>query len=91
MAAAAGDTETRGTPDRTEEVRRLSHDVKNALHGASVNLEVVRSRAGRGATEPAQVVQFLESAAQQLEIAVRLHKELATLALALAGERAGSH
>jgi len=69
------------------DVRKLSHDVKNALHGISVNLEVARSRAARGPADPEMLVPFLDSAAQQLEVAVRLHKEFATLAAELASAR----
>lgn len=76
---------TNKSTDRSGEVRQLSHDVKNALHGISVNLEVARSRVARGPVEPDALIPYLESAAQQLEVAVRLHKEFATLATELAG------
>ncbi len=46
---------------------RASHDVKDALNGVSVNLEVVRGRASRPDTPAAAVAQFAESAGQQLE------------------------
>jgi hypothetical protein len=70
--------------ERTGELKRLAHDVKNALNGVSVNLEVARSRATRGISDPAQLAPFLESAAQQLETAAKLHKQFADLAVALA-------
>ena len=46
---------------------RAAHDVKDALNGVSVNLEVVRSRASRRDAEASTVAPFAEAAAQQLE------------------------
>jgi hypothetical protein len=46
---------------------RAAHDVKDALNGVSVNLEVVRSRAGRAEAPASAVAPFAEAAAQQLE------------------------
>jgi signal transduction histidine kinase len=46
---------------------RASHDVKDALNGVSVNLEVVRSRAARPDTPASAVAPFAEAAGQQLE------------------------
>jgi light-regulated signal transduction histidine kinase (bacteriophytochrome) len=46
---------------------RASHDVKDALNGVSVNLEVVRSRAVRPEAPASAVAQFAEAAGQQLE------------------------
>ena len=48
-------------------VGRASHDVKDALNGVSVNLEVIRSRAARPDTAASAVAQFAEAAGQQLE------------------------
>ena len=59
--------------DRSAELKQLAHDVRNALNGVAVNLEVARSRAQRG-VEVAQVAPFIETAVQQLEAASRLHK-----------------
>ncbi len=46
---------------------RASHDVKDALNGVSVNLEVIRSRAARPDAPASAVAQFGDAAAQQLE------------------------
>jgi hypothetical protein len=46
---------------------RASHDVKDALNGVSVNLEVIRARAARPDAPAATVAQFAEAAAQQVE------------------------
>lgn len=48
-------------------IGRASHDVKDALNGVSVNLEVIRSRAARPDTPASAVASFSESAAHQLE------------------------
>jgi len=50
-----------------EVVNRAAHEVKDSLNGVSLNVEVVRSRAGRpGAAEG--LVAFATSAAEQLEL-----------------------
>lgn len=64
------------------ELKRLAHDVRNALNGVAVNLEVARSRAARG-IESSQLTPFLDAAAQQLEAAARLHKQYSDLMIAL--------
>ena len=46
---------------------RASHDVKDAINGVSVNLEVIRSRAARPDVPASAVAAFSEAAAQQLE------------------------
>jgi hypothetical protein len=46
---------------------RAAHDVKDALNGVSVNLEVVRSRAGRADAPASTVAPYAEAATQQLE------------------------
>lgn len=46
---------------------RASHDVKDALNGVSVNLEVIRSRASRPDAPASAVASFAESAGHQLE------------------------
>jgi hypothetical protein len=48
-------------------VGRASHDVKDALNGVSVNLEVIRSRAARPDAPAAAVSQFAEAATQQVD------------------------
>lgn len=46
---------------------RASHDVKDALNGVSVNLEVIRSRSRRPDAPAAGVTAFADAATQQLE------------------------
>src|SRR4051812_39810362 len=46
---------------------RVSHDVKDALNGVSVNLEVIRTRAERADLPATSVAQFAEAAGNQLE------------------------
>ena len=59
-------------------IGRASHDVKDALNGVSVNLEVIRSRAARPEVPASSIVQFGEAAGQQLErLAILLDAVLA--------------
>src|SRR5215207_3621711 len=46
---------------------RASHDVKDALNGVSVNVEVIRGRAAKAGAPASAVGQFADAAAQQLE------------------------
>jgi signal transduction histidine kinase len=46
---------------------RAAHDVKDALNGVSVNLEVVRTRAGRVDAPASAVAPYADAAAQQLD------------------------
>ena len=71
--------------DRSAELKQLAHDVRNALNGVAVNLEVARSRAQRG-VDVAGIAPFMETAAEQLELATRLHKRYAEVVAALALE-----
>ena len=48
-------------------IGRASHDVKDALNGVAVNLEVVRGRSARADAPAAAVAPFADAAAQQLE------------------------
>ncbi|MGI8509890.1 MAG: hypothetical protein ACR2MQ_11255, partial [Gemmatimonadaceae bacterium] len=71
--------------DAGSELKHLAHDVRNALNGVSVNLEVARSRAARG-SDISQIAPFLETAAQQLDVATRLHKRFTDVATQLAAQ-----
>jgi hypothetical protein len=73
--------------DPAAELKQLAHDVRNALNGVAVNLEVARSRAQRG-TDVTQVTPFLETAVQQLESAARLHKRYTDIVAARAAATA---
>lgn len=75
-------SERRRLGARHTELRRLAHDLRNALNGVAVNLEVARTRATRAGTDPVALVPFLETAAQQLDAATRLHKQYTELAAA---------
>jgi hypothetical protein len=75
--------------DRAAELEKLAHDVRNALNGAAVNLEVARSRAQRG-IDVAQVAPYIDTAAQQLDAAGRLHKHY-TDAVAAAMNDSAAH
>jgi signal transduction histidine kinase len=58
---------------------RASHDVKDALNGVSVNLEVIRSRAGRADAPASAVAPFAEAAAQQFDRLTTLLEAVLTL------------
>jgi signal transduction histidine kinase len=60
-------------------VGRASHDVKDALNGVSVNLEVIRSRAARPDVPASAVLQFSEAAAQQLDRVTNLIEAVLTV------------
>jgi signal transduction histidine kinase len=76
---------------RQEEVDRLwlaaqqrlaegvAHELRNALNGVAVNLEVVRSRAAREGTTGAALGGFASSAAEQLEQVIALTEALVVL------------
>jgi len=72
-----------GDREGVAELKRLAHEVRNAMNGVAVSLEVARSRAGRGAA-PAEVYPFLEAASEQLDLATRLHKQYTDFATTLA-------
>lgn len=69
--------------DADAELRHLAHEVRNALNGVAVSVEVARSRAERGIAG-SEITPFLETAARQLDTAARLHKQLTDLAIQLA-------
>ena len=58
---------------------RASHDVKDALNGVSVNVEVIRSRSARPDVAASAVAPFAEAAAQQLERLANLTESILAL------------
>ena len=66
-------------PQATREIlRRAGHEIRNALSGAAVNIEVVRSRLSREAP-PKDVTAFAERAAAQIGEASSLSDGLLAL------------
>ena len=62
-------------------VGRAAHEIKGALNGVCVNLEVVRGRAANQATAPAfGLTRFAEAAALQLDALVAMNEALLALA-----------
>ncbi|HXY30736.1 MAG TPA: histidine kinase dimerization/phospho-acceptor domain-containing protein [Gemmatimonadaceae bacterium] len=59
---------------------RVTHELKNPLNAAVINLEVVRTRAARQGTDPGALVPYAEAAAGALERAVLLTEALLALA-----------
>jgi signal transduction histidine kinase len=61
-------------------VGRAAHEIKGALNGVSVNLEVVRTRSAGGGSGPASgVARFAEAAAGQLDELVTMTEALLAL------------
>lgn len=59
---------------------RLSHELRNPLNGAMVNVEVLRGRSAKPGLEAATLRSFAESASAELERAVSLVDALLALA-----------
>lgn len=59
--------------------QRISHELKGALNGVSVNLEVVRGRAADGRQPASAVARFADSAAGQLDLVIGMTEALLAL------------
>lgn len=57
----------------------VAHDIRNVLNAVAVNLEVVRSRAGRGGDAAASAAPFAETAASEFERATAAVEALVAL------------
>jgi hypothetical protein len=57
-----------------------AHQFKGALNGVAVNLEVVRSRAGRSETDAVEIRPFAEAAAAELESVIQSAEAMLALA-----------
>ncbi|MBA3340525.1 MAG: hypothetical protein H0T48_01685 [Gemmatimonadaceae bacterium] len=62
-----------------EVARSSAHEMRNALNGLVVNLEVVRSRTGRDSPELTGIAQFVEDAVAQSEESAKLAEASAAL------------
>ena len=87
-------TDARNTTEAPEAVReiirRAGHELRNALSGVAVNVEVVRSRAGRDGSEK-DLTSFAERASAQVEEASKLTDGLlAVVSSVLAAQAAGT-
>jgi len=80
-----GGSETAGVI--REIFRRAGHEIRNALSGAAVNVEVVRSRAGRKG-DGQDIAGFADRAAAQIGEASSLADGLLALASSLAAAQA---
>jgi hypothetical protein len=65
---------------------RSAHEIKGALNGVAVNLEVVRSRAENPEAPASRVASFAESASGQLEALIRMNEALLALTRAPRGQ-----
>ncbi|MFL5562610.1 MAG: hypothetical protein ACJ79K_14155 [Gemmatimonadaceae bacterium] len=88
--AAAADAATRGDVERRwlvtlqQLVGSVAHELRNALNGVAVNLEVVRSRSSRDGVAASALGSFAGSASGQLEQVIGMTDAL--MALARAGQ-----
>jgi hypothetical protein len=72
-----------------EIIRRAGHEIRNALNGVAVNVEVVRSRVAREGA-PAEIASFAERAGTQIGEATALTNGLLSLVgAALSAEAQG--
>jgi hypothetical protein len=62
-----------------EKARGLTHDLRNALNGASVNIEAARGRSEREGVTPKDLSPFLARAADQLDAASTITKAIFNL------------
>jgi hypothetical protein len=73
-----------------EVIRRAGHEIRNALNGVAVNVEVVRSRVSRAGAS-AEIVSFAERAGAQVGEATTLTNALLSLlTVVLAAEAQGT-
>lgn len=84
-ASRSSDSSTRSVDELWLDVlqqvsARTAHELKGALNGVSVNLEVVRSRSTRADAAAAAVAPFAASAADQLDAVVDMTEALLRLA-----------
>jgi len=84
-ASRSGSSSTRSVDELWLDVlqqvsARTAHELKGALNGVSVNLEVVRSRSVRADAAAAAVAPFAASAADQLDAVVDMTEALLRLA-----------
>ncbi len=77
-------------PTLQELARRSAHEIKNALNGVAVNLEVVRSRldraVGQGDTVAVATAPFARTASEQLEELAALADALLTMTRVIGGQ-----
>ena len=79
-------------PEAVREIlRRAGHELRNALNGVAVNVEVVRSRADREGSPPKELASFAERASAQVgEASALADGLLALVGSVLASQAAGT-
>lgn len=80
MAPAPADAESLWVETLQEVAGRAAHELKGALNGVSVNLEVVRGRAAQPEQPASAVERFAASAAKQLDHVIEMNEALLALA-----------
>jgi signal transduction histidine kinase len=66
-------------------VAHVAHDVKGALNGVSVNVEVVRGRAGRPETPVSDVLRYADAASVQLGVVIKMVAALLSIGRGVRG------
>ncbi len=66
-------------------VAHVAHDVKGALNGVSVNVEVVRGRAGRPETPVSDVLRYADAASEQLGVVIKMTAALLSIGRGVRG------
>ena len=66
-------------------VAHVAHDVKGALNGVSVNVEVVRGRAGRPETPVSDVLRYADAASVQLGVVIKIVAALLSIGRGVRG------
>ena len=81
-ATVDGDAERRWLATLQQLAAGVAHELRNALNGAAVNLEVVRSRSARDGVPATALGSFAGSASDQLEQVIAMTDALMALARA---------
>jgi hypothetical protein len=63
----------------------VAHDMKGALNSVSVNVEVVRGRAGRPETPVAEVLRYADAASVQLGVVIKMATALLSIGRGVRG------
>jgi signal transduction histidine kinase len=66
-------------------VAHVAHDMKGALNGVSVNVEVVRGRAGRPERPVADVLRYADAASAQLVVVIKMATALLSIGRGVRG------
>jgi signal transduction histidine kinase len=72
MTATSEEIDARWLQSLNQLVERVSHELKGALNGVSVNQEVIRSRSQKASATAASLITFIDAAVSQLDVVMSL-------------------